>query len=93
MGSICPLEGVDFNEALKKLQQIGYLWEYQEGFERLGNKVHGWYEEALIGVFMDGLMMKITEALRVFKPQSLKEAISLACIKDDQVERMRKSHR
>ena len=42
---------------------------------------------------MDELMMKITEALRMFKPQSLKEAISLARIKDDQVERMRKSHR
>ena len=36
---------------MKKLQQIGSLIEYQEEFERLDNRVHGWSEEALIGMF------------------------------------------
>ena len=44
---------------MKKLQKIGSLIENQEEFERLGNKVHGWPEEALIRVFMGGLMMEI----------------------------------
>ena len=83
-----PLKGVDFNEALKKLQQTGSLQEYQEEFERLENKVHGCFEEALIGMLMDRLTMEITEAVRMFKPQSLKDVISLACMKDNQVQRM-----
>ena len=36
--------------------------------------------------------MEIAEAIRMFKPQSLKDAISLAHMKDDQIQRMRKSY-
>ena len=54
--------------------------------------VHGWSEEALIGMFMGGLTMEIAEAVRMFKPQSLKDVISLAHMKDDQIHKMRKSH-
>ena len=36
--------------------------------------------------------MEIAKAVRMFKPQSLKDAISLARMKDDQIHRMRKSH-
>ena len=54
--------------------------------------IHGWFEEALIGMFMGGLTMEIAEVVRMFKPQSLKDVISLACMKDDQVQRIKKSH-
>ena len=74
---------------MKKLQQIDSLIEYQEEFERLGNRVHGWFEEALIGMFMGGLTMEIVEAVRMFKSQSVKDAISLARMKDDQEQRMK----
>ena len=77
---------------MKKLQQAGSLIEYQEEFERLGNRVHVWYEEAMIEMFMDGLTMEIVEAIRMFKPQSPKDFISLTRMKDDQVQRMKKSH-
>ena len=70
---------------MKKLQQTSSLTKYQEEFERLGNRVHGWSEEALIGMFMGGLTMEIAKAIRMFKPQSLKDVISLARMKDDQV--------
>ena len=77
---------------MKKLQQTGSLTEYQEEFERLRNMIHGWSEEALIGMFMGRLTMEIAEAVRMFKPESLKDAFSLARMKDDQIQRMRKSH-
>ena len=53
---------------MKKLQQTGSLTEYQEEFERLGNTVHGWSEEALIGMFMGILTMEIAKVVRTFKP-------------------------
>ena len=37
--------------------------------------------------------MEIAEVVRMFKPQSsLRDAFSLAHMKDDQIQRMRKSH-
>ena len=88
-----PPAGVDFNEALKKLHQTGSLIQYQEEFERLGNRVNGWSKEALMGAFMGGLKMEIAEAVRMFRPRSLKDAISLARMKDDQIQRLQKSPR
>ena len=32
----------DFDEALSKLKQTGYMRDYQNEFERLGNRVQGW---------------------------------------------------
>ena len=50
-----PTECEDFDEALSKVQQIGSLRDYQKEFERLGNRVHGWSQKALVGSFMGGL--------------------------------------
>ena len=47
--------------------------------------IHGWTKEALIEMFMGILTMEIAEAIRMFKPESLKDAISLARMKDDQI--------
>ena len=47
-----PTECEDFDEALSKVQQIGSLRDYQKEFERLGNRVHGWSQKALVGSFM-----------------------------------------
>ena len=70
---------------MKKLQQT--CSTYQEEFENLGNWVHGWLEETLIGMFMGGLTMEIIETIRMFKPQSLKDVISLTRMKDYQIQR------
>jgi len=51
----------------------------------LGNRVRGWTQKALVGTFMGGLKPEIAEGIRMFKPQSLKEAISLARMKDEQM--------
>ncbi|KAL5575959.1 hypothetical protein UlMin_017658 [Ulmus minor] len=50
-----PTECEDFDKALSKVRQIGSLRDYQKEFERLGNRVHGWSQKALVGSFMGGL--------------------------------------
>ncbi|KAL5779345.1 hypothetical protein ACOSQ2_010082 [Xanthoceras sorbifolium] len=80
----------DFNEALSKIKQTGSLRDYQKEFERLGNRVHSWTQKALVETFMGGLKIDIAYGIRMFKPKSLNEAISLARMKDEQLTRHRK---
>ncbi|KAA8531390.1 hypothetical protein F0562_006114 [Nyssa sinensis] len=84
-----PLECDDFDEALSIIRQTGSLRDYQREFERLGNRVRGWTQKALVGTFMGGLNTEISYGIRMFKPQTLKDAISLARMKDDQFSRQR----
>ncbi|KAA8519449.1 hypothetical protein F0562_013676 [Nyssa sinensis] len=44
----------DFDEALSRIRQLGTLRDYQREFEKLGNKVRGWTQRALVGTFMGG---------------------------------------
>jgi hypothetical protein len=82
-----PTKCEDFDEALSKIRQVGSLRDYQKEFERLGNRVHGWTQKALVGTFMSGLKVEISDAIRMFKPRTLKKAISLARMKDEQIMR------
>ena len=88
-----PTECEDFDEALSKVRQIGSLHDYQKEFERLGNRVHGWSQKALVGSFMGGLRSEISETIRMFKPKTLKEETSLARMKDEQLQRQRRISR
>ena len=47
-------------------------------------------EKALVGMFMGGLKLEVADGMRMFKPQSIKEAISLAKMRDDQLSRQRR---
>jgi len=47
--------------------------------------VQGWTQKELVGIFMRGLKPKIAEGIRMFKPKSLNEAISLAQMQNDQL--------
>jgi hypothetical protein len=85
-----PSECENFDEALSRIRQTGSLREYQREFERLGNRVRGWTQKALVGTFMGGLRSDILDGIRMFKPQTLKDAISFARMKDDQLLRQRK---
>ncbi|XP_037496276.1 uncharacterized protein LOC119371008 [Jatropha curcas] len=85
-----PTDCKDFDEALSKIRQTGTLREYQKEFECLGNRVQGWTQKALVGTFMGGLRAKITNGIGMFKPKTLKEAISLARMRDDQANRQRR---
>ena len=83
----------DFDEALSKVRQIGSLRDYQKEFERLGNQVHGWSQKPLVGSFMGGLRSEILEAISMFKPKTLKEAKSLARLKDEQLQQKKEFSR
>ena len=75
-----PTEVEDYDE---RIQQDGTLQEYQQEFERLANRVDGWPQKALVGTFHGGLKQEIVFALRIFKPKTLREAIELAWMRDD----------
>lgn len=68
-----------------RVKQDGSLWDYQKEFEKLGNRVQGWMQKELMGTFMGGLKPEIAENIRMFNPNSLKKAISLARIWDEQI--------
>ncbi|KAH9657212.1 hypothetical protein KPL70_022965 [Citrus sinensis] len=85
-----PTDCEDFDEALSRVKQIGTLREYQKEFEKLGNRVQRWTQKALVGTFMGGLKSEISEEIRMFRPRTLKEAISLVRMKDEQLSRQRK---
>ena len=73
-----PTEGEDFDEALSHIQQMGTLRDYQQEFKWLGNCVRGLTQKALVGTFMGGLRPEIVDGIRMLKPRTLKDAISLA---------------
>ena len=65
-----PSECKDFDEALSRIKQTSSLREYQREFERLGNRVRGWTQRALVGTFMGGLKTDISDGIRMFKPHT-----------------------
>ena len=81
--SFGPTECENFDETLSRVQQVRSLHEYQKEFERLGNRVQGWTQKALVGTFMGGLKSEIADGIRMFEPKILKESISLARMKDE----------
>ena len=83
LASFGPTECENFDETLSRVRQVGSLREYQKEFERLGNRVQGWTQKALVGTFMGGLKSEIVDGIRMFKPKILKESISLARMKDE----------
>jgi hypothetical protein len=85
-----PTNCEDFDEALSRVCQVGSLRDYQKEFERLGNRVHGWTQKALVGTFIGGLKSEITDGIQMFKPRTLKEAINLTRMRDEQLARTRR---
>ncbi|KAK8522025.1 hypothetical protein V6N12_066595 [Hibiscus sabdariffa] len=88
-----PTDCEDFHEALSKIKEVGTLRDYQKEFEQLGNQVQGWSQHALVGMFMGGFRVEIVNGIRLFKPKTLKEVISLVRMCDDQLMRQRKFQR
>lgn len=86
-----PSDCEDFDEALSRVKQVRRDFEgLPKEFEKLGSRVRGWTQKALIGAFMGGLKAEITDGIWMFKPKTLKDAIGLARVRDDQLRRQRK---
>ncbi|KAH9770474.1 hypothetical protein KPL71_012393 [Citrus sinensis] len=79
-----------FDEALSRVKQTGTLRDYQREFEKLATRVIGWPQSALIGTFLGGLKEEIADEVRMARPQSLRDAIGIARMKDDQLTRRRR---
>ncbi|KAA8524177.1 hypothetical protein F0562_010393 [Nyssa sinensis] len=88
-----PTEYECFDEALSRVKQTGTLRDYQREFERLANRVAGWPQSALIGTFLGGLRDEIAGEVRMAKPQTLREAIGVARMKDNQLMRRQRQGR
>ena len=80
-------------EALSQICRSGTLREYQWEFERLANRVDGWPQKALVMAFMGELKEDITLEIRMFKSKTLSEAIELARIKDESMNRQRRQNK
>ena len=65
-----PTDGEDFDKALSHIIQSRSLRDYQREFEKLGNRVQGWTQKALVGTFMGGLKSEVTDGIRMFKPKT-----------------------
>ena len=85
-----PTDCEDFDGVLSRVKQTGTLRDYQKEFERLSNRVQGWTQKALVSTFMGGLKPKISEEIRLFRPRTLKEAISLARMRNEQLQRQKR---
>ncbi|GJV93843.1 retrovirus-related pol polyprotein from transposon 17.6 [Tanacetum coccineum] len=76
-----------YQEEGKEVQQSCPFREYQKEFEWLGNRVRGWTQKALVGTFMGGLKPEIVDGIRMFKPTNLKDATTIARMRDKQSNR------
>lgn len=85
-----PSAAEDFDEALSKIRQKSSLKDYHREFERLQSKVTGWSQKALIGTYVGRLKNTIADSIRMFRPTTLKAAIQLARMRDDQLQRSRR---
>lgn len=75
------------------LQSAKTLMRPSHGLGRkglIGTRVPWWTRKALAGTFMGGLEAEIADGIQIFKPKILKDAISLAMMRDDQLTRKRK---
>jgi hypothetical protein len=88
-----PTEVEDYDEALSRIQQEGTWQEYQQEFEQLANQADGWPQKTLMGTFLGGLKKDIVSAVRMFKPKTLRDAIELARMRDDNLSRDPKTAR
>ncbi|KAL0001646.1 hypothetical protein SO802_015427 [Lithocarpus litseifolius] len=83
----------DYQGTSEDRKVTGTFREYQREFERLANRVDGWPQKALVGAFMGGLKDDIASEIRMFKPKALSEAIELARIRDETVDRQRQQNK
>ncbi|XP_052203044.1 uncharacterized protein LOC127808510 [Diospyros lotus] len=86
-----PTGFVDYDEVLSKMRQTGSLRDYQREFERVATQVEDWPEKALIEAFIGGLFPDIAAEVKLHRPTTMRQAIEIARLKDDQLRATRKA--
>lgn len=79
-----PTECEIFYEALACIKQHTSLRDFQREFEKLANRVVRWPQ------FLAGLKEEIVAEVRMFKPQTLRETIDLARMRDEKLTRKKR---
>ncbi|XP_052172235.1 uncharacterized protein LOC127788163 [Diospyros lotus] len=86
-----PTGFVDYNEVLSEMRQTGSLRDYQREFERVATQVDDWPEKALIRAFIGGLFPNIVTEVKLHRPTTMRQAIDITRLKDDQLRTTRKA--
>ncbi|CAH9112200.1 unnamed protein product [Cuscuta europaea] len=66
------------DEYLCNIRQSGSIQEYRQEFSRRVSRVHDWPEHCLLGVFINGLKEDLKADVRIHKPRTVYQAMSLA---------------
>ncbi|XP_076885873.1 uncharacterized protein LOC143535533 [Bidens hawaiensis] len=73
-----PAEFKNPNEYLCAIRQTGTVQEYQQEFAKRSYRVLDWPEHCLLGVFLNGLKEELKADVRIHKPRTIYNALSLA---------------
>lgn len=74
---------VNHHGQLVKFKQEGRVQFYIDEFRLLQTMVGGWFEEALIGIFLDNLKPWLSKELKLKQPTRLHEVMCMAKILED----------
>ncbi|CAN1132673.1 hypothetical protein LINPERPRIM_LOCUS30204 [Linum perenne] len=87
-----PAEFVNPDEYLAGIKQTGSIKEYRQEFARRSARVRDWSDNALLGVFLQGLKEELKADVRLHKPTSVYRAMSIALEVEGKVRFQRTSH-
>ncbi|KAK9060665.1 hypothetical protein SSX86_021371 [Deinandra increscens subsp. villosa] len=66
------------DEYLCSIKQTGSVHDYRQEFARRSAKVSNWPDNCLLGVFLNGLKEELKGYVRIIKPRTVDDAMSLA---------------
>ncbi|GJX11480.1 retrotransposon gag domain, retroviral aspartyl protease [Tanacetum coccineum] len=73
-----PAEFQNPDEYLCSIKQTDYVQEYRKEFARRSSRVSNWPDRCLLGVFLNGLKEELKSYVRIHKPRTVYNAMSLA---------------
>ena len=86
-----PIDYENIDGTLAKLHQgSGSVQNYQTHLEQLANRVHGLPDCALMGTFVQGLRDEMGQEDLMFQPATLQEAMGLARLQEEKLNKLRK---
>ncbi|KAD4585120.1 hypothetical protein E3N88_22721 [Mikania micrantha] len=78
-----PAEYQNPDEFLCGIKQMGTVQEYRQEFAKRSSRVSNWSDHCLLGVFLNGLKDELKSDVRIHKPRTVSNAMSLALECDD----------
>ncbi|KAD7478442.1 hypothetical protein E3N88_01578 [Mikania micrantha] len=82
-----PAEFQNPDEFLCSIKQTGTVQEYRQEFAKRSARVQNWPDHCLLGVFLNGLKDELKADVRIHKPHTVYNAMSLAMEFESKVSR------